>query len=328
MKKTLTILFILVFNYTHKAQQNLVPNGSFEYYKTCPYDFGINNFSNDWLGILSPDLFNSCSNPTTNVSVPLNGFGYQVPKSGQGYSGSGIKESTFYIDAKEYPFIKLSEKLIIGKKYNLSLYCNLANSSALALDKISAVFVVDTFYGALNPSFFTYPITNFDTKVDFKCDNCFFDDTLNWIKLENEFYAKGNEEFLIIGSFDNYKNQKFKVINDTNGLTYAYYYFDDVSLIIADDKIDDINIPEIITPNDDDKNDVFMLNNFPFKNNFNIQIFNRWGNEVFQSNKVDFVWDGRFKNEILPFSTYFILITATKDDGNQFIHKGIIQLIK
>lgn len=261
MKKITLFIYILLINYTYKAQQNLVPNGSFENYLICPNDFGINFFSNDWFGIYSPDLYNGCSNFTTNVSVPLNGFGYQIPRTGQGYCGAGLKETTFYGDYKEYPAIKIKSKLQAGKKYRLTIHANLSNSSTLALDKISAVFVSDTIHGALNPNYTTYPVSPFDTKIDFNCINCFFDDTLSWIKLEKEFSGNGSEQFLIIGSFDYYKNQKFKVVGDTSGLVYAYYYFDEISLVETDNNSSELFIPEIFTPNYDGKNDVFKLLN-------------------------------------------------------------------
>ena len=112
-------------------------------------------------------MYNGCSNFTTNVSVPLNGFGYQIPRTGQGYCGAGLKETTFYGDYKEYPAIKIKSKLQAGKKYRLTIHANLSNSSTLALDKISAVFVSDTIHGALNPNYTTYPVSPFDTKIDF-----------------------------------------------------------------------------------------------------------------------------------------------------------------
>lgn len=54
-----------------------------------------------------------------------------------------------------------------------------------------------------------------------------------------------------------------------------------------------IVLPDVFTPNEDGLNDSFRLlkENCPFIS-FNIRLFNRWGQEVFQSNDPNFSWKG------------------------------------
>jgi len=58
-------------------------------------------------------------------------------------------------------------------------------------------------------------------------------------------------------------------------------------------------IPTAFSPNNDGINDVFI----PFTeadcvlNNFQLQIFDRWGNQIFESNNPTIGWDGKYKNQ-------------------------------
>jgi hypothetical protein len=87
--KYLCLLFLcLVFN---SSAQNLVPNGSFEQYYSCPVFNGEADTCIGWHsfgGIIgatgTPDYFNSCS---IVVGVPDNLCGRQMAYQGNGYMG-------------------------------------------------------------------------------------------------------------------------------------------------------------------------------------------------------------------------------------------------
>ncbi len=66
-------------------------------------------------------------------------------------------------------------------------------------------------------------------------------------------------------------------------------------------------IPEGFSPNGDGKNDVFEITGLEGISNTVVQIFNRWGNIVFESNdyKPGNFWDGRDS----PDGTYFYIVT-------------------
>lgn len=71
--------------------------------------------------------------------------------------------------------------------------------------------------------------------------------------------------------------------------------------------------PSIITPNGDGINDTFivpcLLNEMEFPES-QVQIFNRWGDEVFRSRKpYQNNWDGTYNGEELPADTYFYIVT-------------------
>ena len=67
-------------------------------------------------------------------------------------------------------------------------------------------------------------------------------------------------------------------------------------------------IPNTFTPNNDGRNDKWMisfLNTYP---NNRVQIFTRSGNLVFESRGYNTPWDGTLKGKPLPFDTYYYII--------------------
>lgn len=97
-----------------------------------------------------------------------------------------------------------------------------------------------------------------------------------------------------------------------------------VSIVV----IDSLIIPTIITPNQDGKNDEWILQNVDqlFPDN-EVIIFNRWGSIVFESEKGKYEikpWDGTHKGKELPMGTYFYIIrTALSQEL-----RGYISLIR
>ena len=68
-------------------------------------------------------------------------------------------------------------------------------------------------------------------------------------------------------------------------------------------------IPTIITPNGDGKNDVWRIENIQLYSNATIEVYTRWGKLVYRSddgNKDP--WDGTFKGQELPMDSYHYII--------------------
>jgi gliding motility-associated-like protein len=70
-------------------------------------------------------------------------------------------------------------------------------------------------------------------------------------------------------------------------------------------------IPSAFTPNGDGVNDFFGVKAEGIKS-FNLQIFNRWGEVVFESESITNLWDGSFKGErIKNTDVYVYQVKAT-----------------
>lgn len=75
-----------------------------------------------------------------------------------------------------------------------------------------------------------------------------------------------------------------------------------------------IIINEVITPNGDGANDTWVIEGLSLYSRHSIQVFNKWGDKVFDSRNYLGGWDGsRSNGEPLPDGTYFYLIRLHQD---------------
>ena len=80
------MILILSLSLYAKAQ-NLVPNGYFEIYDTCPNNISQINYALSWINAdprTSPDYFNACASVGSQLNVPYAIFGYQPDYCGGG----------------------------------------------------------------------------------------------------------------------------------------------------------------------------------------------------------------------------------------------------
>ncbi|QES89790.1 gliding motility-associated C-terminal domain-containing protein [Rhizosphaericola mali] len=87
-------------------------------------------------------------------------------------------------------------------------------------------------------------------------------------------------------------------------------------------------IPNAFTPNGDGRNDYFrpkILGNFT---HFQVIIFNRWGQKVFQSNNPDNYWDGTINGKKADAGTYIYNCTFQPEGKNLITEKGTLVLIR
>ena len=92
-----------------------------------------------------------------------------------------------------------------------------------------------------------------------------------------------------------------------------------------------LDLPNVFTPNGDGLNDFFFPRQLLTKGlvSFNMQIYNRWGQEVFSSASLDGRgWDGRFNDVPQPEGVYVYIIDATFKDGQKEHHQGNITLLR
>jgi gliding motility-associated-like protein len=98
--------------------------------------------------------------------------------------------------------------------------------------------------------------------------------------------------------------------------------YDSVTVYVENCNID-LEIPNVFTPNGDGYNDYFMIRN-PNQVSYTLEVFNRWGNLVFQGNQ-NYFWNGTFNGEPAPAGVYFYVLKATTTDGtfNKEFHGSV-----
>ncbi len=124
------------------------------------------------------------------------------------------------------------------------------------------------------------------------------------------------------------------LVEDTNGVLLARgnYELRTVDLfncelvipISVETGFGSVVLPNIFSPNDDLENDTFKLISYDCIESFQIQIFNRWGTKVYESNDPNFEWND---NSIVD-GTYFYSILLTNSFGNNSEIKGWVQVVK
>ena len=91
-----------------------------------------------------------------------------------------------------------------------------------------------------------------------------------------------------------------------------------------------VYVPNAFTPNVDAYNQVFMPSIYDIENvvNYNMTIFNRWGEIIFETNEVGIYWDGKFNNTIVQQGIYAYTITITDIFEKLYDFNGYIYLIR
>ncbi len=332
MKSTFFII-LLFFAVGSHAQQNLIPNPSFEEYTECPVqnEIGQGDFMKcvGWwyphsTVIGSPDYFNRCNNsvPTPNtgiVGVPNNFWGYQEAFDGDGYVGFGalnVNVGSVYGNEIEIIATRI-ESLKSCREYKFSARVSLANLSSHSVEKLGIYLSRDSLVFDEASRWIGIQATKESTYL--------LNDTLAWMLLEFSFDANGGEEYLYFGYFNDYDSLEWQ-LNDSsfisaNSLLEPYYYVDSVSLIeVGEVENCLILLPNIFTPNGDGVNDVL---NISFYGLSHLYIYNRWGNLIMELNESNPIWDGRCKGQDCSEGIYYYI---GEYESQQL--KGTIQLVR
>jgi hypothetical protein len=232
MKFFLPALLCLSIDNFAYAQTNLVPNGSFEDYYSCPWSngqvdscvgwYGMGGIGNPFPG--TPDYFNSCSGPIVNVPDNTTG-GYQSSFEGNAYMGLlTYIWSGFW---REIIGTKLTDTLIPGNPYHVSMRVSRGNwtnqaYNVAASNKLGLRFT--TFEHTISdpPSINNYAQLYVDSIIT---------DTLNWVLLQWEYVPDSPYTHVYIGNFFDDANTDTLVINAPLGqFGQAYYFIDSVNI--------------------------------------------------------------------------------------------------
>lgn len=121
------------------------------------------------------------------------------------------------------------------------------------------------------------------------------------------------------------KNETFIVTGISNGCTakdtftvYATAYLADTSCLW---------VPNSFTPNEDNINENFAYVACNITE-IELLIYNRWGEELYRTNKLNDFWDGKFKGQLVPEGVYVYLVIATGEDRKKYHLNGTVTVLR
>lgn len=87
---------------------------------------------------------------------------------------------------------------------------------------------------------------------------------------------------------------------------------------------------EVITPNEDGFNDMWLIYNIQFYPDNEVFIFDRWGQRVYHKNGYDNAdgWDAKYIGVGLPVSTYYYVLKIKSKNSEDQVFKGPISVFR
>lgn len=135
-------------------------------------------------------------------------------------------------------------------------------------------------------------------------------------------YIEGsNDEQSIIARLRQTDTMYLKVINTYGCTSYDKLYLEGIYCCY-------IGVPNAFSPNGDGLNDRFEVVSQVTQGEFLMQIFDRWGKQVFEGNSINSSWDGTYNGKQAGVGTYFYKIVFTCISGEKMIQKGDLTLIR
>ncbi|MCX8079731.1 MAG: OmpA family protein [Bacteroidia bacterium] len=196
----------------HISNKNLVPNSSFENYRRKGSNI---RFCTPWQGIATVDFYQEPVKGDTTVE--------RGAKTGDCYAG--LRYQKRY---KEFLQVKLVEPLKRGCKYEVKVYFRLAHWSNVALKSLGVLFSKGGYAGQGSVS----KPNMIDTVVKKKG----LINGYRWFLLRGIYKADGGEKYMTIGNFHPVIRKDMENIRLIRfGFREAYYYVDDVSVVMVED---------------------------------------------------------------------------------------------
>ena len=97
------------------------------------------------------------------------------------------------------------------------------------------------------------------------------------------------------------------------------------SAVVGKNNVACLFIPTVFTPNADGINDRWVIENIEVYPNCLMQIFNKWGNLIYESKGYTDSWDGTYNGSELPNGTYYYVLNFS---DNLEARKGTVTIVK
>ena len=91
---------------------------------------------------------------------------------------------------------------------------------------------------------------------------------------------------------------------------------------------DNIQIPNVFSPNGDGQHEVFIPTVIPYNKAYSMEVFDRNGQKVFTSYDANVGWNGKYHGEPVPIGEYYYILKCTLQDGRELQRSGGLLVIR
>jgi gliding motility-associated-like protein len=277
---------------------------------------------------LNPLLFqvNISGNPSNCDSVTLTASGGET-YIWSGGSNRGSATNTFY-DSGTYSVASTNAE-----------GCTVTASKTVAVNRPSSFFTASICQGQ---SYMGHSTTGVFVDKFVSVTGCDSIRTLNLSVLTNpqpdlskyQQLCTGDTLIIFPGKFDSYIWQDGST-QDSFAVTKAGTYAVAVTNMCGTKKTETnitgqlcvITFPNAFTPNNDGKNDLFKILNGYNLLGYHLIIFNRWGQEVFETRDYSKGWDGKYNGEEQAQGSYVWFCEYNKNGDHKDL-KGTVTLLR
>ena len=233
---------------------------------------------------------------TTTGSQPI--FYQWYYESGIGTSSVGIAPEACYPSAGSFSVVATASNTCGFDTLVKTNFVNVFDMPVLIVDGDTTINIGETatVYASGGVSYSWSPNVNGNTITCVTCSNTVVQPTLT-------------TQYIVVAS------------------NSPYCKTQDTVTVIVDINCGDFFIPNVFSPNDDGLNDVINVHGRCIST-FNLQIFNRWGEKVFETSTLENSWDGTFRGKKMDTGVFVYKADGVSIDGQSFKMKGNITLIR
>jgi gliding motility-associated-like protein len=109
-------------------------------------------------------------------------------------------------------------------------------------------------------------------------------------------------------------------VTDANSCVSSY------DLLVDPNSAECVGIPNTFSPNGDNYNDTWILENLELYPNAKVSVFNKWGNLLYETSGAYTPWDGTHHSKPLPSEVYYYIIQLGNPENNEYT--GTITIVR
>ncbi len=142
--------------------------------------------------------------------------------------------------------------------------------------------------------------------------------TLTMLIVSINYYAQTPSDTIFDPFYNRYRVVSFKNINNE---------IKSISNTVSIERPYTLYIPTAFSPDGDGINDYFRIWGQGITN-FEVEIYNRWGQMVFKSSNIEDQWDGKFNDKMSPSGTFVYRVKTKNSNNEDYLESGTISLVR